>query len=126
VAVLRGPSFSANSDLTRRDALTTLRDLTLFFGDASLVTLSQQRHITHTMTRAKPTFRERDDRKAKADPFVNDEEEDMDEDGPPVVDPYEVLGLEKEATADDVKKAYRKLALKHHPGTPTQHLLFIH
>lgn len=51
--------------------------------------------------------------------FVNDEESEEDlegEDGPPVIDPYEVLELEKEATADDVKKAYRKLALKHHPG----------
>jgi molecular chaperone DnaJ len=30
-------------------------------------------------------------------------------------DYYEVLGLAKGASADDVKKAYRKLALKHHP-----------
>jgi DnaJ family protein C protein 9 len=59
--------------------------------------------------------------------FANDEESegegegeghDMDEEeGPPTIDPYEVLGLEAEATADDVKKAYRKLALKCHPGT---------
>jgi DnaJ family protein C protein 9 len=50
--------------------------------------------------------------------WLNDEQEDdiEDEEGPPVIDPYEVLGLEAEATADDVKKAYRKLALKHHPG----------
>lgn len=54
--------------------------------------------------------------KARDDPFINDEEEDIGEDGPPAIDPYEVLSLEKEATADDVKKAYRKLALKHHPG----------
>lgn len=57
------------------------------------------------------------------DPFINDDEEEEDEDadleadGPPSIDPYAVLGLEKEATADDVKKAYRKMALKHHPGT---------
>jgi DnaJ family protein C protein 9 len=38
------------------------------------------------------------------------------EDGPPAIDPYEVLGLEVEATADEVKKAYRKMALKCHPG----------
>jgi DnaJ family protein C protein 9 len=59
-------------------------------------------------------------------PFVNegeeeeeeeDEDEAGDEEGPPSIDPYAVLGLEAEATADDVKKAYRKLALKHHPGT---------
>ncbi len=35
---------------------------------------------------------------------------------PPTIDPYEVLGIEKGATSDDVKKAYRKAALKHHPG----------
>ncbi|TDZ38568.1 DnaJ-like protein subfamily C member 9 [Colletotrichum spinosum] len=33
----------------------------------------------------------------------------------PVIDPYEVLGLEREATADQVKSAYRKAALKNHP-----------
>ncbi len=30
-------------------------------------------------------------------------------------DYYEILGVAREATADDVKRAYRKLALKHHP-----------
>lgn len=34
----------------------------------------------------------------------------------PSVNPYEVLGLEKTATADQVKSAYRKAALKNHPG----------
>ena len=57
------------------------------------------------------------------DDFVNNEESEGEEndigedDGPPTIDPYEVLGLETDATADDVKKAYRKLALKCHPGT---------
>jgi len=46
----------------------------------------------------------------------DDEEIGAEEDGPPTVNPYEVLDLEHEATADDVKKAYRKMALKHHPG----------
>jgi curved DNA-binding protein len=32
-------------------------------------------------------------------------------------DPYKVLGVDKAATADDVKKAYRKLAKEHHPDT---------
>lgn len=54
----------------------------------------------------------------RSEKFIDDdEEEDIElEDGPPSIDPYEVLGLEKEATADDVKKSYRKLALKYHPG----------
>ncbi|KAK0641120.1 DnaJ domain-containing protein [Cercophora newfieldiana] len=40
---------------------------------------------------------------------------DIADDEPPSVDPYEVLGLEREATADQVKSAYRKAALKTHP-----------
>ncbi|KAG8169946.1 hypothetical protein KVR01_000691 [Diaporthe batatas] len=34
---------------------------------------------------------------------------------PPVIDPYEVLGLERTATPDQIKKAYRKASLKTHP-----------
>jgi curved DNA-binding protein len=31
------------------------------------------------------------------------------------MNPYEILGIPKTATADDIKKAYRKLASQHHP-----------
>src|ERR1700733_7741720 len=31
------------------------------------------------------------------------------------IDYYEILGIQKTASADDIKKAYRKLARKHHP-----------
>ena len=30
-------------------------------------------------------------------------------------DPYKILGLAKTASADEIKKAYRKLAKQHHP-----------
>ncbi|OJD21084.1 hypothetical protein ACJ73_07577 [Blastomyces percursus] len=38
---------------------------------------------------------------------------------PSSVNPYEVLGIEEKATADQIKSAYRKQALKHHPDKAT-------
>jgi DnaJ-class molecular chaperone len=46
-------------------------------------------------------------------------EEDLLDEDPPSINPYQVLGLEKTASADEVKTAYRKAALKHHPGMKT-------
>ncbi|CAD0105811.1 unnamed protein product [Aureobasidium uvarum] len=42
--------------------------------------------------------------------------EDLELDEPPNVEPYEVLAVEKTATQDQIKTAYRKAALKWHPG----------
>lgn len=41
--------------------------------------------------------------------------DDVTEGEPPTIDPYEVLGLERTASPDAIKSAYRKTALKTHP-----------
>ncbi|KAK0672083.1 hypothetical protein QBC41DRAFT_371417 [Cercophora samala] len=45
--------------------------------------------------------------------------DDLTTDEPPTIDPYEVLSLERNATSDQIKSAYRKSALKHHPDKAT-------
>lgn len=48
------------------------------------------------------------------------QDEEILEDPPTSINPYEVLGLEKTATADQIKSAYRKAALKHHPDKASE------
>ena len=46
----------------------------------------------------------------------NSDEDIILEDPPAEINPYEVLGVETTATERDIKTAYRRAALKHHPG----------
>lgn len=42
------------------------------------------------------------------------------DDAPTSIDPYAVLSLSKDATADQIRTAYRKAALKHHPDKASE------
>ncbi|EED22394.1 DnaJ domain protein [Talaromyces stipitatus ATCC 10500] len=43
------------------------------------------------------------------------QDEDLAGEPPASINPYEVLDVDEKATADDIKSAYRKKALRHHP-----------
>ncbi|KAI9654248.1 MAG: hypothetical protein M1821_006776 [Bathelium mastoideum] len=48
--------------------------------------------------------------------------DDLADEPPPSIDPYYVLDLPKDATPEQIKTAYRKSALKHHPDkAPSEH-----
>ena len=42
--------------------------------------------------------------------------DDISENPPKNIDPYKTLNLDSSASAAEVRSAYKKLALKHHPG----------
>ncbi|KAK3711109.1 hypothetical protein LTR37_009896 [Vermiconidia calcicola] len=56
--------------------------------------------------------RQREEKELEDESFLD---EDITVDAPPSIDPYAVLSLRHSATADEIKSAYRKAALKHHP-----------
>lgn len=45
------------------------------------------------------------------------QDEELAGEPPASINPYEILEVDEKATADEIKSAYRKKALKHHPGT---------
>lgn len=64
------------------------------------------------MPRRKPVREE-----SESEDSGDDQSQDLEVEEPPKIEPYTVLGIEKTATAEEIKKAYRKAALQHHPGT---------
>ena len=42
--------------------------------------------------------------------------DEPDSENPPTIEPYAILGIEQAATENEIKLAYRRAALKNHPG----------
>ena len=103
---------------TRRDASYSLRGLTHQFthhltchqillsrDQGSILNLVIQQHSSENQSAIMaPRKRAQQD----------DEDLEIDE-VPTAIDPYSILAVDKEATQDQIKSAYRKAALKHHP-----------
>jgi hypothetical protein len=95
-------------------------------------TAQQNSSISNTKMPRKPKYvEEEEEEEEELENLEGDEEEEdsdadlrpLEKDDLPVVEPYKVLDIEKTATADEIKLAYRKAALKNHPGTSiTLHL----
>lgn len=49
-------------------------------------------------------------------PSMVEDPMDFVNDPPTSIDPYKVLEISEDASEEEVKKAYRRAALKHHPG----------
>ena len=71
-------------------------------------------HLLRVSTMAKSDASEK--AKGKSPSVEHDDDIMAPSDAPPEIDPYAVLELATTASADDVKRAYRKKAIVHHPG----------
>jgi len=69
-------------------------------------------NLTSSLNRSAPLLPDNQTMPSKSQPTS---EELLDE-PPTSIDPYQVLDLEKDATPDKIKSAYRKAALQCHPG----------